>query len=206
MGEKAMFSQKLISIPTPIIKETGMSETIERWKLVTDGFTQRLDTVEEGQWDKATPCTEFTVRQLVEHVIDVQRMGPKLLGASGAIDTPLGSDLVSVWNAVRAAASAAYEAEGALQRVVDTPIGQMSAEQFIAGPAIGDALIHTWDLARAIGADDTLPETACRIQLEMIKAIPEEFLRQPGRFDAATEPPAGADAQTLLLCYAGRQP
>ena len=84
-----------------------MSETIERWKLVTDGFTQRLDAVEEGQWDKATPCTEFTVRQLVEHVINVQRMGPKLLGASGAIDTPLSSDLVSVWKAVRAAASAA---------------------------------------------------------------------------------------------------
>jgi uncharacterized protein (TIGR03086 family) len=100
----------------------------------------------------------------------------------------------------------AYEAEGALQQVVETPLGQMSAEQFIAGPAIGDALIHTWDLARAIGADDTLPETACRIQLKMIKAIPEEFLRQPGRFDAAIEPPAGADAQTLLLCYSGRRP
>jgi len=65
-----------------------MSETLERWKLVTEGFTQRLHAVEEGQWEKATPCTAFTVRQLIEHVIDVQRMGPRLLGASGAIDTP----------------------------------------------------------------------------------------------------------------------
>jgi uncharacterized protein (TIGR03086 family) len=183
-----------------------MNETLARWKLVTDGFTQRLNAVTAEQWDNATPCTAFTVRQLVEHVIDVQRMGPKLLGASGAIDTPIGPDLPGVWQAVRAAALAAYEAEGALTKVVNTPIGQMSAEQFIAGPAIGDALIHTWDLARGIGADDTLPEAACRIQLEGLKTIPEDFLRQPGRFAAAIEAPAGADAQTQLLCYAGRQP
>ncbi len=71
---------------------------------------------------------------------------------------------------------------------------------------IGDALIHTWDLARAIGADATLPEALCAIQLEALQAIPEAFLRQPGRFDAALEPPPGANAQTRLLCYTGRQP
>jgi uncharacterized protein (TIGR03086 family) len=183
-----------------------MSETIARWKLVTDGFTRRLNAVAADQWHNATPCTEFTVRQLVEHVITAQRMGPKLLGASGAIDAPLGNDLVSAWQSTRAAALAAYETAGALQKVVDTPFGQMPAEQFIAGPMIGDALIHTWDVARAIGADDTLPEAACRIQLDMLKAVPEEFLRQPGLFSAAIAPPAGADAQTQLLCYCGRQP
>ena len=78
-----------------------MSETLDRWKLVTDGFAQRLSAVEQGQWENSTPCPEFTVRQLVEHVIDVQRMVPRLLGASGAIDTPPGSDLVSVWKTVR---------------------------------------------------------------------------------------------------------
>ena len=64
-----------------------MSETLERWKQITEGFTQRLQAVEEGQWEQATPCTAFTVRQLIEHVIEVQRMGPRLLGARGAIDT-----------------------------------------------------------------------------------------------------------------------
>jgi uncharacterized protein (TIGR03086 family) len=183
-----------------------MSETLERWKQITEGFTQRLQAVEAGQWEQATPCTAFTVRQLIEHVIEVQREGPRLLGARGAIDTPLGSDLVSVWNHVRAAALAAYEAEGALEHVVDTPLGRMSAEQFLAGPASGDALIHTWDLARAIGADETLPEEACARQLQGLKALPEDFLRQPGLFEAAITPPAGADAQTQLLCYTGRQP
>ena len=187
-------------------KGVVMSETLERWKLITEGFTQRLHAVEAGQWEQATPCTAFTVRQLIEHVIDVQRMGPRLLGARGAIDTPLGSDLVSVWERVRAAALTSYEAEGALARSVETPLGQMSAEQFLAGAAIGDALIHTWDLARAIGAEETLPEAACALQLQGLKALPEDFLRQPGLFAAAIAPPAGADAQTQLLCYTGRQP
>jgi uncharacterized protein (TIGR03086 family) len=187
-------------------KEVVMSETLERWKLVTEGFTQRLQAVEAGQWEQATPCTAFTVRQLIEHVIEVQRMGPRLLGARGAIDSPLGSDLVSVWERVRAAALVAYEAEGALEHIVDTPFGQMSAEQFLAGPALGDVLIHTWDLARAISAEETLPEAACAIQLQGLKALPEDVLRQPGLFAAAIAPPAGADAQTQLLCYTGRQP
>ena len=183
-----------------------MSEILERWKQVTEGFGQRLDAVQEGQWESPTPCTEFTVRQLVEHAIDVQRMVPRLLGASGAIDTPVGNDPVSAWKAVRDAALAAYEVEGALANIVETPVGPMPAEQFMGGPAIGDALIHTWDLARAIGADETLPDDICQIQLQGIKTIPEEFLRVPGRFDAAIEPPAGANAQTQLLCYTGRQP
>src|SRR5262249_42773820 len=109
-----------MSMPSPASMSKGivMSETLERWKLVTAVFTQRLHAVEVGQWDKATQCTAFWVRQLIEHVIDVQRMGPRLLGARGAIDTPLGSDLVSVWERVRAAALAAYEVEGVLEHVV----------------------------------------------------------------------------------------
>ncbi len=48
-----------------ISEETMMSETLDRWKLVTNGFTQRINAVEDGQWDNSTPCADFTVRLLV---------------------------------------------------------------------------------------------------------------------------------------------
>ena len=183
-----------------------MSEILERWKALTEGFGQRLDAVRDDQWDSPTPCADFTVRQLVTHAIDVQRMVPKGLGASGAIDTPNGDDLKATWRAVRAAALETCSAEGALEREIDSPFGKQPAGQFFGGPASGDILIHTWDLARAIGADEKLPEDACQGVLAFLQAVPAEVIRQPGRFDNAVEPPAGADIQTQMLCFAGRQP
>jgi len=184
-----------------------MSEIVERWKALTEAFGQRLEDVRDDQWDSTTPCADFTVRQLVSHAIDVQRVVPKGLGASGAIDTPNGDDLKATWKAVRGAALEACSAEGALEKEIDSPLGgKMPAGQFFGGPASGDILIHTWDLARAIGANEKLPEDACRLALGFLQVVPAAFLRQPGRFDAAIEPPEGADIQTQLLCFTGRQP
>jgi uncharacterized protein (TIGR03086 family) len=198
---------EVTSTATSTKGESGMSEIIERWKHLTEAFGQRLDAVRDDQWDSPTPCTDFTVRQLVTHVIDVQRMVPKGLGASGAIDTPNGDDLKATWKAVRSAALDTCSVEGALARDIDSPLGgKMPAGQFFGGPACADILIHTWDLARAIGADEKLDEDACRLTLGLLQAAPAEFIRQPGRFAAAIEPPAGADIQTQLLCFAGRRP
>ena len=91
-----------------------MNEMFERWKMLTESFGQRLEAVGDDQWGSATPCTEFSVHQLVEHAIDVQRMVPKALGESGAIDTPNGNDLKATWKVVHGAALAAYTPEGAL--------------------------------------------------------------------------------------------
>ncbi len=202
-GVVADFADQSLSIERGL----GMNDILERWKGLTEAFGQRLDAVQDDQWDSSTPCADFTVRQLVSHAIDVQRVVPKALGASGAIDTPNGDDLKATWKAVRDAALEACSAEGALAKEMDSPLGgKMPAGQFFGGPASGDLLIHTWDLSRAIGADETLPEDACQAALGFLQAVPAEFIRQPGRFDDAIEPPAGADAQTQLLCFTGRQP
>lgn len=184
-----------------------MNNILDRWKMITELFTKRLDAVDDDQWQDPTPCTEFTVRELVEHVIDVQRMVPKALGERGTIDTPNGDDLTATWEAVRSAALAAYSEPGALDRYVDSPLGgMMPVELMVGGPITGDMLIHTWDLARAIGTDETLPAKACQAMLEALQMMPEEALRQPGRFAAVIDPPKGANPQTLLLCFTGRQP
>lgn len=188
-------------------KGTEMSEILERWKTVAELFSKRLDAVEDEQWEDPTPCIEFSVRQLVEHAIDAQRMVPKALGERGAIDTPNGNDLKATWRAVRAVALAAYSEPGALDKDTDSPLGgTMPAERMVAGPMTADALIHTWDLARAIGADETLPTAACQAMLDALQTMPEEALRQPGRFDGAIDPPEGADIQTQLPCFTGRWP
>jgi uncharacterized protein (TIGR03086 family) len=70
--------------------------------------------------------------------------------------------------------------------------------------ATNDMLIHTWDLARSIGADETLPAhavTGCQAFLEQ---LPHSILRESGRYDDAIEV-EDTDAQTKLLAFAGRR-
>ena len=66
-----------------------------------------------------------------------------------------------------------------------------------------DTLVHTWDLARATGQDESLdPQTAAKV-LEFLTPI-DESVHYPGGFAAKIDPPPGADMQTRLLNFTGR--
>ena len=67
-------------------------------------------------------------------------------------------------------------------------------------------LIHTWDLSRAIGADDTLPPDTAEAGFAWLQTLPPSILRAPGRFGDPVPVGADADAQTRLLAFAGRTP
>ena len=68
-----------------------------------------------------------------------------------------------------------------------------------------DAVVHTWDLSRAIGADERLPESLVAAALREVEPY-AGALEGSGLFAAPVQPPAGADAQTRLLCLLGRRP
>jgi len=179
-----------------------MTDALTMWRQVADGFDQRLALVGSDAWDTPTCCEGWDVTQLVAHVIGAQRMVPKALGASGDIDAE-GDDLLEVWRAVRAGAEQAFSAPGALDRVITLPFGEMPARDGLGFP-LGDLLVHTWDLARAVGADDRLLPEACAVTYASLEPI-DELLRAPGYFGPKLEPAPGADAQDTLLAFVGRQ-
>jgi uncharacterized protein (TIGR03086 family) len=172
------------------------------WRQVADGFDQRLSLVQPDDWGLQTCCDDWNVTELVRHAIGAQRMVPQALGATGAIDTE-GDDLVVVWTAVRAAADEALSAPGALDRVVKLSFGEMSAREGLGFP-LGDLLVHTWDLARAISADDQLLPEACAKVYVGLEPI-DDLLRSPGFFGPKLEPASDADEQDRLLAFVGRQ-
>lgn len=179
-----------------------VSEVLALWQQVGDGFSDRLNAVSSDDWSKATCCAGWDVAALVEHAIGAQRMVPKALGATGDIDAA-GDDPVEVWNTVRAAADAALSVPGALEQTVKLPFGEMRAVDGFGFP-FGDLLIHTWDLARAIGADDRLIPEACAMVLAQYEPI-DALLRGPGVFGPRLEPAPDADIQDQLLAFVGRQ-
>jgi uncharacterized protein (TIGR03086 family) len=71
--------------------------------------------------------------------------------------------------------------------------------------AVVEPLVHRWDLARAIGADDTVDEELAARCLEIARRY-AAVLRGPGMYGPELDPPAGAPAAAALLAYLGRRP
>ena len=179
-----------------------MSELLAIWRDVADGFTERLTAVGPQDWSAPTCCPDWDVHQLADHAIGAQRMVPRALGATGAIDAT-GDDLILVWETVREGADVALSAPGALDETVKLPFGKMAARDGVRFP-LSDLLVHTWDLARAIGANDRLVPEACTFALSNLVPL-DELLRAPGFYGPKLAPAATADDQDKLLAFLGRR-
>lgn len=171
-------------------------QMIRVWNQAAEAFQQRYEQIGDN-WGASTPCDEWDVKALVEHAVGVQSRVAQALGAS--ID---GDD----WPAVKAAAEVALTQPGALDGMLDSEVfGQMPKPRLV-GIATGDLLIHTWDLAQALGIDATLPEEAVIGVHGGLAMMPAEMMRGPGRFAAEVEVAADASPQDKLIAFAGRRP
>jgi uncharacterized protein (TIGR03086 family) len=176
-------------------------------------FRQRLDLVKADQWSLPTPCTAWDVRGLVNHVVTANITGERLLHGAGRAEVValngtdlVGDDPVSAFARSTDAQSAAFRAPGALDQVVPHPAFDMPADQLLEF-RIGDVLLHTWDLARAIGADETLdPEVVDAVWKSLsplAEALPASGAFGAGSSGGLTEQ---APRQLRLLDLSGRRP
>ncbi len=130
---------------------------IDRYVLTSAGFERRVRAVRSAQWSWSTPCSEWDVRQLVNHVTRGNLNYVGLLDSATAADflrardaDALGTDPVGAYvRSVRRCAEA-FASPGALRRVLDYPLGRVTGDQALAVRTV-DTAVHTWDLARAIG-------------------------------------------------------
>jgi uncharacterized protein (TIGR03086 family) len=83
--------------------------------------------------------------------------------------------------------------------------GTHRVDDAVATFFLGDVLVHTWDLARAAGLDETLDEEVVRELLAGMEPL-DEVLRVSGHYGPKVSVPADADAQTRLIAFTGRRP
>ena len=113
----------------------------------------------------------------------------------------LGRDPKAAWReAVQEAVSAVQEVD--LDRMVHLSYGDVPASHY-AFELATDHLIHAWDLARAIGADESMDEDLAELVYNQMKPH-EEGLKSSGMFGERIEVSADADVQTRLLALYGR--
>lgn len=176
-------------------------------------FARRLRAVGPGDWDRPTPCEDWTVRDLVTHVIVGQEMTVALLGGATrdevmaiAMAGSLPDDPVTAYEAGAEAQAAAFAAPGALDPVYPHPAGDFPGSVVLAF-RVGDATLHAWDLARAIGADETLnADLVAHVWAGIEPMAP--VMATSGRFGegASGTLPADAAPQLKLLDATGRRP
>jgi len=173
-------------------------------------FGGRVQQIGDGQWQAPTPDDEWTVRDLVNHIVSEDLWAPPLLAGSTVAEIGdrfdgdvLGTDPGAAWATAASQAVRAAEADGAMDRIVHLSFGDFPGRDY-ALQLFADHLIHAWDLARAIGADERLdPELieACATWFATV----EDAYRSAGAIAARPPVPAGADAQTRLLAQFGRR-
>jgi uncharacterized protein (TIGR03086 family) len=174
-----------------------------RYGAVANGFTARVASITPGQWPLHTPCTEWTVRELVAHVIGTQRRVLATLGDADPVEVDADGDLPAQWAAARDAVMDAVTDPERAATTAGGIFGEQSFESLVGGLLCSDTLVHTWDLARAIGADEHLDADAVAHCAGMLAPM-DDAIRRPGGFGQKIEPPGDADAQTAFLSFCGR--
>jgi uncharacterized protein (TIGR03086 family) len=150
--------------------------------------------------DAPTPCEEWDVRTLLNHMLDSQRFfAGRARGEDAAFPAKeppdlIGDDPEAAFAQSRASMQEAFSQPDALERTGP-----------LLGIAFSDQLLHGWDLARATGQDATMPEGLADVAYTHIHGRFTDEQRK-GVFGPEIQVPPDASPQTRLLAYTGRDP
>jgi uncharacterized protein (TIGR03086 family) len=166
------------------------------------GAASMAGQVRPEQQQAPTPCTEWDVAALLDHMVAGTGY---LLGALGIDAVRVGTDEAS-YRAAIARCAESLRQPGALGGRCLSPAGfEWSIGEALAGTAM-DQLIHTWDLAVAIGGDRSLDSELVEACLAMFIPQMPEIGRKVGIVGAEVLVPVDASPQDRLLGAMGRQP
>jgi uncharacterized protein (TIGR03086 family) len=178
------------------------------FRRASDGFVDRARHVGADQWSGSTPCTEWDVRQLVNHVAGeylwvVELMDGKTIAEVGdRLDGDvLGDDPFGVLSDAHRKACEAFGGADGLTRTVHLSFGDVPAGDYAQQMAV-DSVIHSWDLARAVGGDESLDSELVDYAHTYLAKNAEDW-RSGGAFGPATTPADGS-TQAQLLALTGR--
>ncbi|MFI6847557.1 TIGR03086 family metal-binding protein [Kitasatospora sp. NPDC050467] len=169
-----------------------------------------IRTAPEDQWSAPTPCREWEVRTLVNHLAAqhlwvcqaIAGYTPDQIGRRFQGDV-LGRNPLGVWEMAVDSAVRALGRPGAPDLLVHVSYGVRDVGGYVR-ELTAETVVHSWDLARALGESGRMPQGAARYALAEFRGYRD--LAGTGLFDPPLTALPGADAQELLLALTGRDP
>ena len=182
-----------------------MTTPAEHHREVAGDFGRRVDGT--ADWDAPAPVAGWTARDVVGHLVEwfpgflESGTGIRLATGPSVTDDPVGA-----WHTHAAAVQELLDDPAYADRVLSNPhIGDVPLPEAVDRFYTADVFLHTWDLARATGQDETLDAEACAAMLAGMEPL-DEVLRASGQYGPRVEVPDDADAQTRLIAFIGRDP
>ncbi|WNV88602.1 TIGR03086 family metal-binding protein [Umezawaea sp. Da 62-37] len=158
--------------------------------------------------DAPTPCAEYDVRALVEHMLT---WGPALAGAGRKVVVPpgedvrVGDDWAAGLEAVLDDVAAAWSDDGAWQGTTHMGGPMEMPADLVGGMVLGEVLVHGWDLGRASGQRPEWDDDVLEFALDEVAKTADQG-RAMGMYSAEVVVPDGASTVDRLLGLTGRDP
>ena len=190
------------------------TDPVDQLATALDATEQVVSAVRDEQWSAPTPCPEWTVRDLVGHMVTSNHAFVRILSGEPA-QAPAGTapeapgssaaddGLVQAYRDSAAALLGAFRQPGVLDRVHTVPIGPVPGIAALH-LRITEALVHGWDLARATGQRAEFPEDLAEQELAFSRHKLGDI--PPGRTPFAPPQPVPDDAPAIdrLAALLGR--
>lgn len=178
------------------------------FKRAIDQTSGIVANVKPDQLEDATPCTEFTVKQLVSHTIGALKMF-EVGGKGDQLDMAVfgqdlaGDDPSANYEKHAAATKAVWSEAGVLERTTNMPFGAVPGSMAIT-IGIVELAQHGWDIARATRQGANFDPELTEAAIGIAKQMPAEMVRQPGVFGPEVECSPDAAASERLAAFLGR--
>lgn len=174
-------------------------------------FGGYVHAIEASQWNDPTPCTEWSVRDLVNHLVSEDLWAVELFDGRTIADVGsqfdgdlLGADAMARCDGAISGAIHAMSQPTAMTDTVHLSFGDLPGSEYTM-QLFADHLLHAWDLAMAVGQGVEFDHdlvVACRAWF----VANEDGYRSGGIIAPRPDLPAGADDLAQLVVAFGRSP
>ncbi|MBV9516374.1 MAG: TIGR03086 family protein [Mycobacteriaceae bacterium] len=144
-----------------------------------DAFAGVLDNVTPDQLGEPTPCSQWTIRDLIMHVVSGNNIVVRRARVTGESSSET-VDPIQAYRVSAADAVAGFATPDAMSATYDLGFGQIPGSVFI-GMRTTDVLTHAWDLATATGQSTDLDPEVATEMLAVARERVQPGFRGPGR-------------------------
>ena len=162
-----------------------------------------LHPIANDDWDKQTPCREFDIAGLTDHLMN----SITVIGGAAGAELPERNPTDSVERQVVAAARPALDAWH--RRGLDGTVAfgdNKAPARMMAGILSLEFLVHAWDYAMAMGSTANVPDSLADYVMGLAQGVITPQGRTTAGFDDPVQVPGDAGALDRLVAYTGRSP
>lgn len=187
-----------------------MSENLRNYVKAVYSFDHVLKSAKDTVYTRKAPCAGWTGKDVYEHAMgNLKMIHAFATTGNGPSSTPeLGKNPLTAWERLRDQTLEALDQDGALQTTAHDPFGpdfgSMPVDSLV-GFMAAELAVHVWDMARTAKVDERLDPALVKFTNGAWRSLGEEILRMDGMFGPSIRSPKGADAQTKMLNFLGRE-